>query len=301
MFIGKAFIAFSALMAAAEAVDAPVYSGFSRTFHAAFKGAADTLPTTSMWNYALGDGNDNNELQTYTNNKANIRFSGSETLQIIPRRNAAATRGWTSARIESKATVNPPAGKLTRVEAKLRVAGNPAKNKQGMWYAFWMMGNSFRTQNKAWPACGELDLFENINGESKSHGVAHCDVYPGGVCREPEGLVTTTPLLDNQFHVWRIEIDRRNSDWKQQTLIWYADGKQYQKVTGAQINNAAIWATLAQSPFYMILNVAVGGNWVSHYFIPPLCPGSEEHKLTIDIDIHSPAPPTPTPGMAPAT
>lgn len=263
MYPGKVFLAVASLLATAEAIDPPAYTGFRRTWHVAFKGVADTLPSPDVWNVALGDRNDNNELQTYRNNKINLRFSGSETLQIIPRRDASATRGWTSGRIESKANITPENGRLTRIESRLRVAGNPPQNKQGMWYAFWLMGDAFR-KGTAWPRCGELDLFENINGQRVSHGVAHCDVYPGGICREPEGLVTTAPLLDNQFHVWRIEIDRRPTDWRLQTLTWYSDGSQYQRVTGAQVNNQQIWATLAQSPFYVILNVAVGGNWVRH-------------------------------------
>lgn len=268
MYPGKIFAALTVLLATVDARDAPAYSGFRRVWSSPFKGAADTLPPRETWNIIESDANDNNELQSYRANKVNLRFSGKETLQIHPRRDASAVRGWTSARIETKASITPENGRVTRIEAEIRVAGNPPDRKQGMWYAFWLMGDSFRKGTSGWPASGELDVFENINGQPVSHGVAHCDVYPGGACKEPEGLVKTTPFLDNQMHIWRIDIDRRPTNWKDQTITWSADGKQYHQITGAQINNAGIWAVLAQKPMYIILNVAVGGNWVSQQPLP---------------------------------
>lgn len=295
MYPGKIFAAVVLLLATADARDPPTYTGYKRTWSAAFKGTADTLPHKDMWNIAEGDKNDNNELQSYRWHKNNLRFSGSETLQIIPRKDSTATRGWTSGRIESLSTFTPENGKVTRIESELRVANNPAANKQGMWYAFWLNGDSFRKGTAAWPACGELDLFENINGQSQSHGVAHCDVYPGGACKEPEGLVKTTPLTDDKYHVWRIEVDRRPTDWKQQKITWFVDGKQYHQILGSTINNSGIWSSLAHKPFYVILNVAVGGNWVSTSSLCCLIFGWNG-KLTIWMN--SLAPRTRTPSVA---
>lgn len=254
----------SVLLAGVNAWEPPQYNGFTRVWQATFIGAADTLPNSKNWNIITGDKNDNNELQRYTNNKQNVRFSGSGTLQILPRKDSSAPKGWTSGRIESKYTVTPAPGKITRMEASLRVAGNPTQNKKGMWYAFWMNGDAFR-KGVPWPQCGEIDMFENINGEKKSYGVLHCDKYPAGICNEPYGLVTNTPLNDNQQHVYRVEIDRKNSDFRKQTMTWFKDGAAFHKVTGEQINNEKVWGTLAHSAYYFILNVAVGGNWVSLY------------------------------------
>lgn len=158
--------------------------------------------------------------------------------------------------------MTPADGRVTRVESSLRIGSNAATAKQGHWPAFWLLGNSYRTNNVLWPACGEVDIFENINGKPTVWGVVHCDQPRGGVCNEPEGLVNTTALPDSQYHTYRVDIDRRSSDWRRQSITWFQDGKQFNQVTGTRINNQAVWATLAQSPLYIILNVAIGGDWV---------------------------------------
>lgn len=284
MYFTQTLVTLLSALATVQAVAPPTYSGFTKSFEASFMGKADTLPHPS-WSVITGDRNDNNEYQRFTSNKANIRHSGSGSLQIIPRRDSSAPRGWTSARIENKNTITPRAGRITRIEASIRIGGNAAKNKQGIWPAFWMMGDAFR-HGASWPGCGEVDIFENINGQNTVFGVAHCDKYPGGACNEPEGLVAGTGLNDDKYHVWRIEFDRRNSDFRKQTMTWYMDGKQYHRVTGQQVNNAAVWATIAQKPLYFILNVSVGGNWVS----------PEPFKLCIALlTLNSLVRPTPTP------
>jgi beta-glucanase (GH16 family) len=97
-------------------------------------------------------------------------------------------------------------------------------------------------------------------------------------------------MPDNQFHVYRVEIDRKSSNWRDQSITWFMDGKQVQRVTGNQINNQGVWTNIAQSPLYIILNVAMGGNWVSFVQIPV-------KWLTTNTDCDSPAPPTLIPGM----
>ena len=104
---------------------------------------------------------------------------------------------------------------------------------------------------------------ENINGQSIGYASLHCNKAPGGICNEPTGLAAQTPLPDTNYHVWRVQIDRRNSNWKSQSITWYMDGRVFHKVTGAKINDAKTWKALAYSPLYIILNVAVGGDWVS--------------------------------------
>ncbi|KAL6863393.1 hypothetical protein ACO1O0_003645 [Amphichorda felina] len=260
MHLTQLLAALASLAAVAEAWNAPTYSGYTRNFNANFVGKKGYQPTKENWNIITGDANDNNEFQRWTNSKSNLQFSGEGTLQITPLRSTTAPKGWTSARIESKYLVSPKAGRITRVEAAVRMAGTPSSKKQGIWPAFWMMGDSCRKGTAVWPACGEIDIAENINGEAKSHAVVHCDKYPEGACKEPVGLVTTTPI-DNKFHTWRLDFNRRGSDWKNQSLTWYKDGVEFHSVTGAQVNNADAWATLCAEPLYFILNVSVGGNW----------------------------------------
>jgi beta-glucanase (GH16 family) len=259
MLFQNTLAAFS-LLSAAAAIDAPAYANFTRKWQANWAGAANTLPPASDWNIIVGDQNDNNEFQRYTNSPTNIKLTGSGALQIIPRSDATAPRGWTSGRIETKFTITPEAGKVTRIESSLRVAGNAAKNKQGLWPAFWMMGDAHR-KGVAWPQCGELDVFENINGQTTALGVVHCGTYPGGICNEPIGLTGSTPFPDNQFHTWRVEVDRKNTNFRNQAITWSYDGKEFFKLLGSKIGDANVWATLAQAPMFLILNVAIGGNY----------------------------------------
>ena len=255
---------FLATMAAvASAWQAPQYNGYSRVWQATFMGPRGTLPHPNNWNIIEGDENHNNEFQRFTSSTQNVLFSGSDTLQIIPRRDSKAPNGWTSARIESKYTILPRDGKITRIESSLRLAGNPRERKQGIWPAFWMLADTYRKGLAEWPGCGEIDIMENINGQPVGHATTHCDVYPGGRCNEPSGLSSGVTLADNQYHVWRVEFDRTKRDFNDQTITWFMDGAQFHKITGRIVGDAAVWATLAQNPMYIILNVAVGGNWVS--------------------------------------
>ncbi|KFH42632.1 Beta-glucanase-like protein [Hapsidospora chrysogenum ATCC 11550] len=253
--------ALASVASIAEAWNAPNYSGFKRNFNANFIGPKGKQPDPAKWNYRTGDLNDNNEVQRWTTAKRNIQYSGEGTMQIVPWRDSKAPKGWTSARIESKFTLTPTDKRITRVEASIRVGGNPPSRKQGIWPAFWMMGDVHRKNKVPWPACGEVDIFETINGLKEAYGVVHCDKQPGGACNEPIGLVKGTPLTDSKFHVYRLDFDRRNSDWRKQSMTWYVDGKQFHRITGAQINKKDVWASLCHKPLYFIMNVAVGGNW----------------------------------------
>lgn len=266
MFIISILTLFTSLFAVAAAWNAPTYSGWTRKWQEPFIGSRYSLPSSSNWNYRTGSENFNGELQTYTTNSASLRLSGSNTLQIIPMKDSAGK--WTSGRIESKYVFTPAQGKMTRIEASLRLPGNaPEKSgisKQGIWPAFWTLGDSYR-KGTLWPACGELDIMENINGQNVVHGVMHCDVAPGGRCNEPSGLGSTTSLNDGNYHVWRIDFNRRSTNHREQVITWYRDGVQFARITGLQVGPNSVWENLAKKPMFFILNVAVGGAWVRSF------------------------------------
>lgn len=250
------------LAASANAWGAPGYDGFSLIWQDSFGGSSGQLPNEGNWNIITGDLGVNNEQQVYTRNSANVQLSGGDTLQIVPWRDSSAVRGWTSGRLESKYVLTPAAGELTRVEAVLRFGDNAQANKQGIWPAWWSLGDSIRN-GVAWPACGELDIMEQVNGELIGHGTVHCDVYPGGICNEGNGLGEAIGMPDLSWHTWRLELDRRSGNFADQAITWFMDGQQFHQITGSSIGNANVWASLCQSPIYFLLNVAVGGNWVS--------------------------------------
>ncbi|KAJ9418707.1 endo-1,3(4)-beta-glucanase [Fusarium oxysporum] len=227
---------FTCLFAIAAAVQPPAYSGYTRR----------------VKNY-------NNEIQAYVKSTSVLRKSGKNTLQLIPQFSDS-TRKWTSARIESKYTLTPKLGKITRVEASLRLGGNSARSKQGIWPAFWLLGDAIR-KGVEWPACGEVDIMENVNGQKIGYGAVHCDQAPGGICNEPNGIASNVQLPDSNYHVWRVQFDRRSSNLRSQSITWYLDGRVFHRVTGAQVGNAKVWKSLCHSPMFVIFNVAVGGDW----------------------------------------
>ncbi|KLU86925.1 hypothetical protein MAPG_05932 [Magnaporthiopsis poae ATCC 64411] len=168
---------------------------------------------------------------------------------------------WNVLDTKLKYTLTPGAGKLTRVEAQLRFGPNDVSQKQGLWPAFWMLGDSMR-HGTPWPECGELDIMETVNGILSGYGTTHCDVYPGGICNEGLGIGATVPLPNQDWHTWRLEVDRRNKgSWRDETITWYMDGRQFHQISGARINSERVWTSLARSPLYIIFNVAVGGDW----------------------------------------
>lgn len=67
------------------------------------------------------------------------------------------------------------------------------------------MGESYRAGVK-WPASGEVDIFENVNGDNVCVGVVHCDTYPGGRCNEPIGLPGRTTIDTASWLVWRVYV-----------------------------------------------------------------------------------------------
>lgn len=254
--------AFTSLFAASSASNAPTYSQYNLQWQDAFIGSSGSLPNTNNWGAVTKTQNYNGEIQTYTSSSSNLKLSGSGSLQILPQKSSSGA--WTSARIESKYVFTPTNGKITRIEASLRLPGS-ASTKQGIWPAFWMLGDSYR-HGTVWPACGEIDIMENIDGQTANHGTLHCDVSPGGICNEGTGLGSTSSIPDTNFHVYGVHFDRRYTDYKQQSINFFLDNTLYVRITGAQIGSASVWKALCQSPMYMILNVAVGGSWVSLLF-----------------------------------
>jgi beta-glucanase (GH16 family) len=154
-----------------SAWDAPSYSGYGLVWSDSFAGASGNLPNENNWNILDGNLGVNNELQTYKRNTRQVQTSGGSTLQLVPWQDGSS---WTSGRIESKYTFTPQAGKRTMAEAMIRFGTNSISTKQGIWPAFWLLGNSIRS-GTGWPACGELDIMETVNGQLTGYGTAHCN------------------------------------------------------------------------------------------------------------------------------
>ncbi|QUC16351.1 uncharacterized protein UV8b_00592 [Ustilaginoidea virens] len=243
-----------------QAWNAPPYHGFSLRWQDPFSGGSGRSPDPGNWNIINGFLNVNNELQTYSSSTRNVQLSGGSTVQIVPWRDESTIQGWTSGRMESKYVFTPDSGRLTRVEASLRFGPSHQGAKKGIWPAWWMLGDSIR-HGKQWPAGGELDILEVVNGQPVGHGTVHCHKSPGGICNEPSGIGSSVNIPNNDYHVWRLEFDRRSEDWTRQSITWFLDGHRFHQITGSGIGDHGTWATLCHSPTFFILNLAVGGDW----------------------------------------
>uniref|UniRef100_Q023N8 Beta-xylanase n=1 Tax=Solibacter usitatus (strain Ellin6076) TaxID=234267 RepID=Q023N8_SOLUE len=206
-----------------------------------FNGAAGTSPDPARWTYDLGGGGwGNAELETYTNTTDNVYHDGAGNLVI---RAVKTGSGYTSARIKTQGKFSVTYGK---VEARIKIPYG-----QGIWPAFWMLGADI--DQVGWPACGEIDIMENIGKEPATiHGTVHGPGYSGNSgIGAPFSLAAGGRFADD-FHVYGIE-------WSPQSVAFFLDGTQYFEVTPARLPAGKNW--VYQHPFFLILNVATGGTW----------------------------------------
>lgn len=131
---------------------------------------------------------------------------------------------------------------------------------QGYWPAFWMLGSTLRTGSASWPACGEIDILETIDGQSVVHGTLHCGVSPGGPCHEDGGLGGATADNATAYHTYAIELDTSTSP---QQIRWYLDNNNYWTVSASAVD-ATTWAQATAHPFFIILDLAIGGPWAGN-------------------------------------
>jgi beta-glucanase (GH16 family) len=220
------------------------HPGWTLIWSDEFNAAAGTGVDTTKWNLInKGDGFGNNELEFYTNRTANGYHDGDGLLVIKVIKEAYMGRQYTSARLESNSKFQHLYG---RYEARLQLP-----HGQGIWPAFWMLGNNIGSAG--WPTCGEIDIMENIGKEpSIVHGSLHGPGYSGG---NPLGQAYTLPsgaTYADGFHVFAVE-------WELNVVRFYMDDILYGTKTPADTPSGARW--VYDHPFYLLLNVAVGGNW----------------------------------------
>jgi beta-glucanase (GH16 family) len=199
-------------------------------------------PDSNLWSYNIGTGTDgwgNNELQYYTDRPINIKVENG-LLKITARREQYMGEAFTSARILSKGKFETKYGRL---EARIKLPRG-----KGLWPAFWMLGSNSDTA--IWPQCGEIDIMEYLgNSPTKVFGTVHGPGYSAG------NAITKTFTLpnsrfDTDFHVFGIE-------WGENYINYYVDDALYNQITPFDVTGDWVF----NQPFYIILNMAVGGNY----------------------------------------
>jgi beta-glucanase (GH16 family) len=213
-----------------------------------------SAPDPSKWNYDLGGGGwGNQELECYTNSPQNAFIQGGNL--VIQALNAPNTvckdsnnnttiNNYTSARLLTAGKFEQAYG---RFEARIKIPYG-----QGMWPAFWLLGNNIGSVG--WPTCGEIDIMENIGKErSTIHGSMHGPGTSGGENSQSAALALPNgQRFSDDFHVFAIE-------WGASQVRFYVDNTLYETVNQSDVTASGRW--VFDHPFFIILNVAVGGGW----------------------------------------
>ena len=200
-------------------------------------------PDSAIWDYNIGTGNNgwgNNELQYYTDRPENVTVQNG-ILIITAQKESYQGASYTSARLLTKGKFEQAYG---RFEARIRVPYG-----QGMWPAFWLLGAN--SDSVSWPQCGEIDIMEFRGQEpSKMLGTVHGPGYSGG-----NAISKSYSLLDDRFdtnfHIYGIE-------WGPEYINFYVDDVLYNQITPNDVTGEWVF----DHPFYIIINLAVGGNFV---------------------------------------
>jgi beta-glucanase (GH16 family) len=187
------------------------------------------------WVFETGGGGwGNNELEYYRKENATIENGN---LVITAKREDFGGYHYTSARMKTQGKKSWTYG---RMEARIKL---PVK--QGTWPGWWMLGSNI--SSVGWPASGELDIMEQINTGNTVYGTAHWQAANGSQADYGNSLATTP----GDYHVYAIE-------WDPDYIRWFVDGTQYHvmQITGGTGNTQAF-----AKDFFLLLNMAVGGNW----------------------------------------
>ncbi|MBV9300766.1 MAG: glycoside hydrolase family 16 protein [Acidobacteriaceae bacterium] len=207
-----------------------------------FDGARNTGPDLSKWTFDLGGGGfGNRELEIYTNKTENIFNDGQGHLVIRAVKERSGS--FTSARIKTEGRFTVKYGKI---QARIKIPSG-----QGMWPAFWMLGDDIG--KAGWPDCGEIDVMENIGREpSTVHGTVHGPRYSGKDGITSQYSLPDGSALSRDFHIY-------SAVWSSGSITFLLDGKTYGTVTPGSLPRGAKW--VFDHPFFILLNLAVGGTW----------------------------------------
>ncbi|WP_327121310.1 lectin [Streptomyces sp. NBC_01341] len=219
------------------------------TFSDDFDGPAGAAVDGGKWQVETGDNVNNHERQYYTAGNRNAALDGQGNLVITARKeNPGNYQCWygrceyTSARLNTSGKFTTTYG---RVEARMKIPRG-----QGIWPAFWMLGSDIGSVG--WPNSGEIDIMENVGFEPGTvHGTLHGPGYSGSGGIGAGYSLPGGQAFADAFHTFAV-------DWSPNAITWSVDGTVYQRRTPADLGGKQ-W--VFNKPFFVILNLAVGGYW----------------------------------------
>jgi beta-glucanase (GH16 family) len=232
----------------------PGPSGWRLNWSDEFNRGAGTAPNAAVWGSEIGDGTinsnpgwGNSELQYYTDSTQNAAHDGNGNLVLTVRE--ASDSGllcyygpceYTSARLLTQHKLEFGYG---RAEARIKVPEGA-----GLWPAFWSLGNDIG--EVGWPQTGEIDIMEFVGREPTTvFGTIHGPGYSGG--QSFGDTYEVGEPVGDQYHTFSVE-------WQPNLIVWYIDGIEYHRATPADV---APNEWVFDHPFFLLLNVAVGGNF----------------------------------------
>jgi beta-glucanase (GH16 family) len=209
-----------------------------------FDGPAGASPDSARWRFDIGTDWGNAQLEYDTARPENVSLDGAGRLAITARKESYQNREYTSGRINTMGHFAQQGG---RFEARIRLPAG-----RGIWPAFWLLGANFASVG--WPACGEIDIMEYRGQEtSVLHGSLHGPGYSGGSAVTSRYVLPGAAGFDQDFHVFAVE-------WSQDQITWIVDDTRFLTVRPADLPAGGAW--VFDHPFFVILNVAVGGHFV---------------------------------------
>ncbi len=207
------------------------------------------VPDSTKWQYDVGDGCPsncgwgNNELQYYTEKREENARLESGYLVIEARKESFGDAQYTSARLTTRGRADWQYGKI-EVRARLPYG-------RGTWPAIWMLPETFDEPAK-WPDDGEIDIMEHVGYQMDMvQATAHSTQYNNLLGTQKMGYIQLT-AVDKRFHTFSVE-------WTPTKIEWFVDGKKFHKMVDDGTGNDG-WP-FNNNPFYLILSLAVGGNW----------------------------------------
>lgn len=204
----------------------------------------DGLPDTTKWNYdTRGNtyGWGNNEKQWYTVADPDNAFISNGVLTITAIKEPTSGKDYSSARLTTKGKGDWLYGKV-EVRAKMPVG-------KGTWPAIWMLSSQNTYGN--WPKSGEIDIMEHVGYDPDTiHSTVHTELF-NHVIGTQVGKPAFLPTATTDFHVYAME-------WDENKIVSFVDGEPYFSFSN---NGEGYGAWPFDQPFYLILNLAVGGGW----------------------------------------